>query len=149
MLAVRAISQSYLAAADADGWSGAGSINEGKAPMRHLFQQLLRFLRCRRRPARKIEAFDASARDPVDPAPTRARGRPVDAAAYRAALASLPAKRRELLQLHQIDGMSFIEIAEMMGISVAHVERDIAAALGHLAVRLEAEGDAPPGPPSD
>ncbi len=117
--------------------------------MRRLFQQILRFLRCRVRPGWKIEAYDASVRGFVDPAPTRAPGRPVDASAYRTALASLSAGRRELLQLHQIDGLSFIEIAEMKGTSAADVEREIGAALGQLAVCLEADVDAPPSPPSD
>jgi len=117
--------------------------------MRRPFQQLLRFLRRRVRPDRNIAALEGSVRSSADPSPTFVPGCPFDASVYRVALASLPAGRRELLELHQIDELSFVEIAEMRGISAADVEREIAAALGHLAVRLEAELDPPPRPPSD
>lgn len=64
-----------------------------------------------------------------------------DATTYRLAIASLPPDRRAIFELHQLGGLPYSEIAERIGTSVAHVEREIAAALSHLAIRLQDDLD--------
>lgn len=63
----------------------------------------------------------------------------IDATAYRLAIASLPPDRRATFELHQVGGLPYTEIAERTGTSVAHVEREIAAALIHLTTWLQDE----------
>lgn len=65
----------------------------------------------------------------------------IDATAYRLAIASLPPDRRAIFDLHQLGGLPYSEIAERTGTSVAHVEREIGAALSHLAIRLQDDLD--------
>lgn len=108
--------------------------------MSRLFHKLLRFLH-RRAPSDRMSAGgEASVLGSAGQTPAMVSERPLDAAAYRAALAALPVERRELLELHQIEGLSFIEIAERRGTTAAQVEGEIAAALGHLAISLEGDG---------
>lgn len=67
----------------------------------------------------------------------------IDATAYRMAIASLPPDRRVIFELHQVCGLPYAVIAERTGTSVANVEREIAAALTHLATRLKGYVDRP------
>ncbi|MFA6115447.1 MAG: sigma factor-like helix-turn-helix DNA-binding protein [Sphingomonas sp.] len=67
----------------------------------------------------------------------------IDAAAYRLAVASLPPDRRAIFELHQIGGLPYTEVAERTGTSVADIEREIAAALTHLAMCLRGDPDHP------
>ncbi|RJG49577.1 hypothetical protein D0Z70_24185 [Sphingobium terrigena] len=64
-----------------------------------------------------------------------------DATTYRLAIALLPPDRRAIFELHQLGGLPYSEIAERTGTSVAHVEREIGAALSHLAIRLQDDLD--------
>lgn len=70
-------------------------------------------------------------------------GQPIDATAYRSAVVSLPPDRRAIFELHQIEGLSFAEIAERTETSIAHVEREIAGALTYLTTRLHGDVDRP------
>lgn len=108
--------------------------------MSRLFQKLLRFVHRCVRPYRNIAAGETRVRGSAARTAATASGGALDAAAYRAAVAELPVQERELLELHQIDGLSFIEIAEAKGIAADEVEREIAAALGYLVIRLERDG---------
>ena len=56
-----------------------------------------------------------------------------------AALAELPPRRREAFVLHKFDGLSQVEVAERMGISLSMVEKHIASALLHCKRRLGQE----------
>lgn len=67
----------------------------------------------------------------------------IDATAYRMAIAALPPDRRAIFELHQLAGLPYTEIAERAGTSVADVEREIAAALTHLAIVLQDDLDRP------
>lgn len=117
--------------------------------MLRLFQRLLRSLHGRMRSDRHAAAEEPSALRSAIGDPSYMFAGPIDASAYRAALAVLPSGQRELLELHQIHGLSFTEIAEANNISAADVERDIAGALSFLAIHLEAEVRGLPTPPSD
>ncbi|MGK8791642.1 RNA polymerase sigma factor [Pseudomonas aeruginosa] len=57
-----------------------------------------------------------------------------------AALAELPPRRREAFVLHKFDGLSQVEVAERMGISLSMVEKHIASALLHCKRRLGQAG---------
>lgn len=76
---------------------------------------------------------------PAEPSSIQA----IDATAYRMAIAALPPDRRAIFELHQLAGLPYTEIAERAGISVADVEREIAAALTHLALALQGDLDRP------
>lgn len=60
-----------------------------------------------------------------------------DATTYRLAIALLPPNRRAIFELHQLGGLPYTEIAKRTGTSVADIEREIAAALTHLAIHLQ------------
>lgn len=92
----------------------------------------------------RAEASPALMAPSIDGGPDRSMlDQPSDAAAYRMAAATLPSDRRAIFELHQIGGLSFAEIAERTGASVAHVEHEIAAALTHLVTRLQENADRP------
>ena len=112
------------------------------------FRKLLRRIRRHVRPAHNA-GTEASARGGDVHFPATAFGQLISAASYRAALATLSPERRALFELHQIDGLPFAVIARRQDVSVEHVEREIAAALAHLATRLATDSDGPPTPPSD
>lgn len=67
----------------------------------------------------------------------------IDATAYRMAIGALPPNRRAIFELHQLGGLPYTEIAERTGTSIADVEREIAAALTHLALALQGDLDRP------
>jgi RNA polymerase sigma-70 factor (ECF subfamily) len=56
-----------------------------------------------------------------------------------AAIASLPARCREVFLLHRIDGMSYTQIAKSIGISVSGVEKHIARACLHIDTKVNGE----------
>jgi RNA polymerase sigma factor (sigma-70 family) len=56
-----------------------------------------------------------------------------------AAIASLPARCREVFLLHRIDGMSYSQIAKSIGISVSAVEKHIARACLHIDTKVNGE----------
>lgn len=55
------------------------------------------------------------------------------------ALDDLSPRRREAFVLHKFDGLSQVEVAERMGISLSMVEKHIASALLHCKRRVEGE----------
>lgn len=63
-------------------------------------------------------------------------------AILEAALAELPQKRRAALVLRRFDGLTYLEIAETLGLSVSMVEKHVRLGLDHCRRRLaEANGD--------
>lgn len=74
----------------------------------------------------------------------QSRGQDLDRPAANdepAALAELPPRRREAFVLHKFDGLSQVEVAERMGISLSMVEKHIASALLHCKRRLGQGGE--------
>lgn len=59
-----------------------------------------------------------------------------DVAALREALAELPERRREILILNRLQGMTQRAIAEKLGLSTRTVEKEIQRALEHCGARL-------------
>jgi RNA polymerase sigma-70 factor (ECF subfamily) len=53
-----------------------------------------------------------------------------------AALASLSPRTRQIFKLHKIDGLSYVQTAEALGITKSAVEKQISLALGHLHSRV-------------
>jgi RNA polymerase sigma-70 factor (ECF subfamily) len=76
-------------------------------------------------------ATRADQADGVELEQTRAR--------YRAALAALPPRTREVFLLHRLDELGYKAIAELLGISPRTVEWHVAEAVARLAKGLEAE----------
>lgn len=58
-------------------------------------------------------------------------------AQLKAVLDELSPRRREALMLHRFEGLSQVQIAERMGISVSMVEKHIAFALLHCKQHLQ------------
>jgi len=62
------------------------------------------------------------------------------AARLREALAALPWTERQVFVLHAVDGMDYPAIAERLRVTVAEVERALAAALVLLGRHLSNDG---------
>ena len=112
---------------------------------------MLRFRKLLRRLSRNVRSTAIRAEGRCADADSLATpfGQPVSPSSYRAALVTLSPARRELFELHQIEGLSFAEIGERKGILTEQVEREIGAALAQLAMSLATNFDSPPPPPSD
>jgi RNA polymerase sigma-70 factor (ECF subfamily) len=52
------------------------------------------------------------------------------------AVAELPPQMQRAFTLHKLDGLSHVQTAQAMGLSVKSVEKHISAALSRLAARL-------------
>ena len=74
----------------------------------------------------------------ADPERIVAARRKIDA--LKRVLMDMPPRRRSILLAARVDGLLNREIAEQFGISLRLVERELAAAMKHVAVRLEEEG---------
>lgn len=79
----------------------------------------------------------------IDPSPT-----PDEVLASRqrllrlqAAMQRLSPRSREVLLLHRLDGSSYVQIAETLGISVSMVEKHIARAMFQLRHRMAEDGE--------
>lgn len=55
------------------------------------------------------------------------------------ALARMPRKPREIFLAHRLDNMTYREIADVTGLTVRQVERQIAKALIHIAKQMDPE----------
>lgn len=52
---------------------------------------------------------------------------------------AMPSRRREAFLLHRIDGLSYLQIARAMGVSVKAVEKHLSAAMFELMQKMQAE----------
>jgi RNA polymerase sigma-70 factor (ECF subfamily) len=70
----------------------------------------------------------------VDPAeaPDHAIEADQEAQQLATAIAALPDGARRVFELHKIDGLSHVEVAERLGISRSGVEKHMAVAMKHL-----------------
>lgn len=109
------------------------------SPRAYLFgavrNRALNVLRDRRtRRAEVLDARGAAAEGDEDPEQAlRYRELVQD---YRAAVAALPERRRLVFRLSRLYGLTYEEVAEVMGISLNTVRTQMTAALKHLRARL-------------
>jgi RNA polymerase sigma factor (sigma-70 family) len=75
--------------------------------------------RLRKRTREPVQPLD---REPAAPGTEEIVARHADFAAVRSALAELPERQREALLLHELCGLSYLEIAQILGVSQAAVE---------------------------
>ncbi|WP_043644027.1 RNA polymerase sigma factor [Caenispirillum salinarum] len=59
----------------------------------------------------------------------------------RQAIADLPERTRQIFTLNRIDGLTYAEVAEFLGISESSVQKHLAKALLHAMRRIEAPCD--------
>ena len=88
-----------------------------------------------RRPAVALDEADALPSSAEGPAAGAARGE--DARLVRAAIDALPLRYREVLALRELEGLSYDEIATVLGISIGTVESRLHRARARLKRRLE------------
>jgi len=84
---------------------------------------------------RAAEEADASLPAADDPAAGLEYGELVDR--YRAAVADLPERRRQVFRLSRLYGLTYEEIGAVLGVSVNTVRTQMTAALRHLRERLD------------
>jgi len=88
-----------------------------------------------RRPAVALDEADALPSAAEGPAAGAARGE--DRRIVRAAIDALPLRYREVLALRELEGLSYDEIAQVLGISIGTVESRLHRARARLKRRLE------------
>lgn len=59
-------------------------------------------------------------------------------ARLKRAVASMEEPKREVFLMHRLESLGYAEIGERLGLSVAEVERHIAAAMLHLVREMDA-----------
>ncbi|PAU88147.1 RNA polymerase subunit sigma-70 [Pseudomonas sp. WN033] len=57
----------------------------------------------------------------------------------RQAIAELPLRTRQIFELNRLQGLTYAEVAERLGISDSSVQKHLAKALAHVMARLEDE----------
>jgi RNA polymerase sigma-70 factor (ECF subfamily) len=101
----------------------------------------------RRRPVVPLEGPHGGPAEPADtsPLPAEAAERQELRAAVRAALERLPEPFRTTLILREMEGHSYEEVAEILGISIGTVESRLFRARAKLRALLEQQGVRPGG----
>lgn len=101
----------------------------------------------RRRPSVPLEGAFGGLAEPVDPGrqPAQAAEAHELRVAVRAALELLPEPFRTTLILREMEGHSYEEVAEILGVSIGTVESRLFRARGKLRVLLERQGVRPGG----
>jgi RNA polymerase sigma-70 factor, ECF subfamily len=98
---------------------------------RNLAFDLLKTKRTRRR---LLRLYQPSRHGPAAPDEVLHRGR--IAAAVQEAVQSLPERRREVFTLAYLQGLSYAEVGDVLGISPKTVQNQMSAALAHLRITL-------------
>jgi len=100
-------------------------------------RRLVRFLRWEEPEGREAPAFDPSdaAADPAAALESRRRWR-----ATRRAIARLPENQRSVLVLVRFEGLSYKQVAEVLGVTEGAVESRLFRAMRRLEAAQEAEG---------
>lgn len=113
---------------------------EVRSPLDYLFRTALNVAKDRRKSDRQLlSATDIDAiMDLADerPDPSVVVESRIEMKAFEAALAELPARRREVFIAAHLDNLSHREIADRLGINIRTVDFDLQHAMEHLARRL-------------
>ncbi|MNH89711.1 putative RNA polymerase sigma factor FecI [compost metagenome] len=98
-------------------------------------------LRSRARTARLFRAEEAFDQYPCASAdPERALLATERLRRALAVIDAMPTRRRQAFLLHRIDGLSYLEIARKMGVSIKAVEKHLATAMLQLVREMQADG---------
>lgn len=98
-------------------------------------------LRSRTRAARLFQAEDTLDQHPCGSAdPERALLATERLRRALEVIDAMPPRRRQAFLLHRIDGLSYLEIARTMGVSIKAVEKHLAAAMVELVRQMQIEG---------
>ena len=129
-----AVQEAFLAA-----WRRRETIDPGRSVRALLYTAVRNTLLNRRRDAARRDEIRTTMDEPDRPAP------PDDTAAaallserMRGWLGELPERQREAFGLSRFDGLSYAEIADVMGVAPKTVENHVGRALAHLRDRLRA-----------
>lgn len=98
----------------------------------------------RARGARRDRVTDDGVLPELDPAPSDAPCREARARAVRAAIDALPDSQRSVVELHKLEGRSFEDIAETLGISSGTARVRAHRAYGRLRATLDSLLKSPP-----
>ncbi len=137
-------------------WQSPASLREAKSPTAYLFgavrHALLNRSRHRRTLTRLHDEARRSGRSPgvstqTAITPDLVTEQRALATAVQAALAALPERGREALQLQRHSGLSYAEIAEVMAVSPSTVKTHIARALAALRDQLSPWRESAPAAP--
>jgi RNA polymerase sigma-70 factor (ECF subfamily) len=125
-----------------EAWRHAGDFD----PQRGSVKTWL-LLRMRSRCLDRVRSHAFSRSDTLDAEPAHVSGvdktdRQIDGARARGLLSALPEGQREVLELGYFQGLSFSEIAELLGIPVGTVKSRVSAALVKLREDLGVEQEA-------
>ena len=125
-----------------EAWRHAGDFD----PQRGSVKTWL-LLRMRSRCLDRVRSHAFSRSDSLDAEPARVSAtdttdRQIDGARARGLLSALPEGQREVLELGYFQGLSFSEIAELLGIPVGTVKSRVSAALVKLREDLGVEQEA-------
>ncbi len=95
-----------------------------------------------RRPALRLDALVEAGFDPRDPGPSveGVGERRVEIELWARRLAELPQAQRVAIVLHHVDGLSYPEVAEVLGRPVGTVKASVHRGLRRLRARVEDEG---------
>lgn len=129
-------------------WLGRDGRGDVQQPRAFLFQIARNLLRdhWRRQQSRPQLCTDDDAQHGLDAMVDEQGAGPLEKAEQQqrlhllaCALDDLPPRRREAFVLHKFDGLSQVEVAERMGISLSMVEKHIASALLHCKRRVQGQ----------
>jgi RNA polymerase sigma-70 factor (ECF subfamily) len=130
--------ETFLRFAEQSGSSAAAAISQ---PRSYLYRTAhnLAVDHVRRQRRQRVDALaprDIEGISDDRPSPERVAGGQSDVSVTRAALLELPERTRQVFVLTRMDGLTYAEAAQRLGISTSSVQKHLANAIRHVMVRL-------------